>query len=111
MYKQMIPADVIAREVQFGGAARAVNHRAPRHEVSTAQMAEAAPNLAVALQEQLADERERYVRLAADFDNFKRRTTQELDRRATAQKDALVRDLLAVIDNFERGGGFDGTHV
>jgi molecular chaperone GrpE len=40
--------------------------------------------------------------LAADFENFKRRATQELGRRAAAQKDALVRDLLAVIDNFER---------
>jgi hypothetical protein len=48
MYKQMIPADVIAREVQFGGATRAVNHRAPRHEVSDAQMVEAASNPAVA---------------------------------------------------------------
>jgi len=42
MYKQMIPADVIAREIQFGGATDEVNHRAPRHEVSAAQMAEAA---------------------------------------------------------------------
>jgi molecular chaperone GrpE len=105
MYKQMNPADVIAREIQFRRATDGVNHRAPRHEVSTAQMAEAASNPAVALQEQLAVERERYVRLAADFENFKRRASQELDRRATAQKDALVCDLLAVIDNFGRAMG------
>jgi molecular chaperone GrpE (heat shock protein) len=73
MYKQMIRADVIAREVQFRRATDGVNYLAPRHEVSTAQMAEAASNPAVALQEQLAVERERYVRLAADFENFKRR--------------------------------------
>jgi hypothetical protein len=42
MYKQMIPADVIAREVQFRRATDGVNYLAPRHEVSTAQMAEAA---------------------------------------------------------------------
>ena len=40
MYKQMIPADVIAREVQFRRATDGVNYLAPRHEVSTAQMAE-----------------------------------------------------------------------
>ena len=49
MYKQMIPADVIARETQSRGTTDRVNDRAPRHEVSAAQMAEAASNPAVAL--------------------------------------------------------------
>jgi molecular chaperone GrpE len=40
--------------------------------------------------------------LAADFENFKKRTIQEMDRCTTAQKDTLVHDLLPVIDNLER---------
>ena len=54
------------------------------------------------LQETLAAQQERYLRLAADFDNFRKRTTQETDRRAAAQKEELIRELLPVIDNLER---------
>jgi molecular chaperone GrpE len=102
MYKQMIPADVVAREAQSGGPADRVSKPMPSHEVSAAQTAEAESKYIVALQKQLAAEGERWLRLAADFENFKKRAAQELDKRATAQKDALVRDLLPIIDNLER---------
>jgi molecular chaperone GrpE len=44
------------------------------------------------LQRELAAEKDRYLRLAADFDNFRKRTTQEMERRAAAQKDAFIRE-------------------
>jgi nucleotide-binding universal stress UspA family protein len=102
MYKQMIPADVVAREVQSGGPIEKANKPVPSHEVSAAQMAEAESKYTVALQRELATGEERHLRLATDFENFKKRTAQEIDRRAIAQKEALVRDLLPVIDNLER---------
>jgi len=40
--------------------------------------------------------------LAADFENFRRRTAQETERRARANKDDFIRDLLPIIDNLER---------
>jgi len=101
MYKQMIPADVVASDGQSRGPADKVNGPV-RHEVSAAQMAKTESKYTVALQRELATEKERHLRLAADFENFKKRTAQEMDRRATAQKEALVRDLLPVIDNLER---------
>ena len=70
--------------------------------VSAEQIAHPASNDTVALQKQLAAEEERHIRLAANFENFKKRTAQEMDKRAAAQKNALVRDLLPVIDNLER---------
>src|SRR5207253_7865114 len=51
---------------------------------------------------ELALQNNRYLRLAADFDNFRRRTAQEADRRSAAQKEAFIRELLPVIDNLER---------
>lgn len=54
------------------------------------------------LQQELAAERERYMRLAADFDNHRKRVNRDLERRAASQKEALVRDLLPAIDNLER---------
>ena len=55
-----------------------------------------------ALQTEVAAQRDRYLRLAADFDNFRKRTAQETERRAAAQKEAFIRELLPVIDNLER---------
>jgi molecular chaperone GrpE len=54
------------------------------------------------LEQELAAERERYLRLAADFDNHRKRVNRDLERRAASQKEALVRDLLPAIDNVER---------
>jgi molecular chaperone GrpE len=61
------------------------------------------------LQAELAAERERYLRLAADFDNFRRRTAREAERSAAMQKEAFIRDLLPVIDNLERALGSDAS--
>jgi molecular chaperone GrpE len=59
------------------------------------------------LQAELSREKDRYLRLAADFDNFRRRTAREAERSAAAQKEAFIRDLLPVIDNLERALGSD----
>jgi molecular chaperone GrpE len=55
-----------------------------------------------ALEQQLSEQHERYLRLAADFENFKKRTAQGAERRAAAQKETFIRDLLPVIDNLDR---------
>lgn len=102
MYKQKIPADVVAREGQSREPTDKVKEAGPSEEVSTARLAEAESEHTIALQRELAAGEERHLRLAADFENFKKRTAQEMDRRATARKDALVHDLLPVIDNLER---------
>jgi molecular chaperone GrpE len=54
------------------------------------------------LETELTRQKNLYLRLAADFDNFRKRTAQETDRRAAAQKEAFIRELLPVIDNLER---------
>jgi molecular chaperone GrpE len=48
------------------------------------------------------DWRERYLRLAADLDNTKRRLAQNYDRRAEQEKEQLISDFLEVADNLER---------
>ncbi len=54
------------------------------------------------LQSELAEAKDKYVRLYAEFDNFKRRTTKErIALLQSAGKDIIV-DLLAVLDDFER---------
>jgi molecular chaperone GrpE len=58
-----------------------------------------------ALKAELAAERARFLRLAADFDNFRKRVTQESERRAAVRKKAFIQELLPIIDNLERAVG------
>lgn len=46
--------------------------------------------------------REKFQRLQADFENFKRRTEREKDRCEAQAAATLVRRMLPVLDNFER---------
>ena len=63
---------------------------------------EAVPADMESLQAELSHPKDLHLRLAADFDNFRKRTAQETNRRAAAQKEAFIRELLPVIDNLER---------
>ena len=94
MYKNELPADTMARLTQTNS----MNRDRLQNETAADQDVKTLPSL----EQQLAVERERYLRLAADFDNYRKRMAREMDRRAASQKEALVRDLLPAIDNLER---------
>jgi molecular chaperone GrpE len=55
-----------------------------------------------ALRQELAEQKDLNLRLAADFENFKRRSRLEGEARSAAQKESFIRDLLPSIDNLER---------
>ena len=54
------------------------------------------------LQKELAALKNDYLRLAADFDNFRKRTRRDTGRQAAAEKESFILDLLPVLDNLER---------
>ncbi|MFN8311033.1 MAG: nucleotide exchange factor GrpE [Chitinophagales bacterium] len=55
-----------------------------------------------ALKRQLDEQKDKYLRLFADFDNFKKRNAKErLELIQTAGKDVIL-DMLPVLDDFER---------
>ena len=62
-----------------------------------------------AKEKELAEEKDRYMRMLAEYDNFRRRTAKEKDGiYADAIADA-VKDLLPVIDNLERAAAATPT--
>lgn len=65
------------------------------------------------LAKQAEDNHNRYLRVQADFDNFRRRTQKEKEDLAQYASMKLVGQLLPVLDNFERalqaGGESAGT--
>lgn len=50
----------------------------------------------------LAGKTDEYLRLAADFDNFRKRTRRESEHQAAAEKESFIRELLPILDNLER---------
>lgn len=55
-----------------------------------------------ALKSQLEDRNSQYARLAADFDNFRKRTQKEKEDLEQMVKCSTIKELLPVVDNFER---------
>lgn len=54
------------------------------------------------LQQELAEQKEKYIRLFAEFDNYKRRTSKEaIEVRQTAGKEVIV-SMLDVLDDMDR---------
>jgi molecular chaperone GrpE len=51
---------------------------------------------------ELAEKENKYLRLQADFENFRRRTRQEKEELAAVVTQNLLKDLLPFLDNFER---------
>ncbi len=54
------------------------------------------------LQDDLAEAREKYVRLYAEFENHRRRTSKEKLEMIQAANESLLKSLLPVIDDFDR---------
>src|SRR5512137_2565468 len=55
-----------------------------------------------ALEAEVAELRDRLLRAQAEFDNFRKRTIREREDAARYANAALLSDLLAVVDDFER---------
>jgi molecular chaperone GrpE len=62
------------------------------------------------LRTELADQRDLNLRLVAEFANYRRRTQQDAEREASAQKDRFIHELLPVIDNLERALASDAPN-
>lgn len=58
---------------------------------------------------ELAEQKELGLRLAAEFENFKRRSREEGAGQAAAQKEAFIRELLPILDNLERALAADAS--
>ncbi len=78
----------------------------PETEAASAESAPeetaGAPDELQALQEKLADEQDKYLRLLAEYDNFRKRSQKEKDNLYTEIRAEIVGKFLPVYDNLER---------
>jgi len=54
------------------------------------------------LEKQLAEEKDKYLRVAAEYDNFRKRSVSEKLNAAADAQIKVITEILSVIDNFER---------
>jgi molecular chaperone GrpE len=88
--------DETVEEVFAENEASEQTEEVPEHEQDQAQLKIAE------LETKLEDADNRYLRLQADFDNFRRRSRIELEASAKYRAQSVITDLLPAIDNFER---------
>ncbi len=53
-------------------------------------------------EQELAEAQDKYLRLAAEFENFKKRSVRERSELISSANDFLIMQLLDVVDNFDR---------
>lgn len=70
-------------------------------EVIQKELEEARTAVATA-EDALDEEKAQYVRLAADFENYRRRSSQDLRAQDSKSTARVCREILTVLDNFER---------
>jgi molecular chaperone GrpE len=97
-------------ESQNGAKAQSGSPPRPRSEAPGAEGAQApeVDPLEAARAEALKN-RDQLLRVAADFDNFKKRSRREIGDAVKVAREDLLRELLPVFDNLERASAHAGT--
>ena len=71
-------------------------------EAVTEEIDETAKKIAE-LEEELNSQKDKYLRLCAEYDNYRKRTTKEKENVYADAKADTVKEFLGVLDNLERG--------
>lgn len=79
-----------------------IDTQAEEKEQETPQAEEVEQTIEEKLVAELAAQKEAYLRLAAEYDNFRKRTAKEKEESFTSAKATVFEDFLPVLDNFDR---------
>ena len=103
--------DILAEAEEINRAGKGDKDQKKKQRQQEAKLADAAKQLE-AKDAELAEANDKYLRLAAEYDNFRRRTAKEKENLfADAYEEALAA-FLPVLDNLERAAQFaDGESV
>lgn len=86
-----------------GVAAEASGEDVTTAESASTTAGEETPEVKLARSEREREElHERLLRLAAEFENYKKRTKREIEDMAPRVREGLLREILPVVDNLER---------
>ena len=72
-------------------------------EEMTKDDAEESDEELIALQNKIAELQDKYLRLAAEYDNYRKRTLREKAELIQTAGESLLKDILPLVDDFDRG--------
>ena len=78
-------------------------------DTDVAQTESAADDEVAALRQEVEAGKDKYLRLMAEFDNYKRRSSKEYERLISAANEKLILEMVEVRENFERALKSGGT--
>jgi molecular chaperone GrpE len=99
---EVMPSEPITGEAELGTDSAVVEEPNPEAEAMPQASADVSLQELDSLRAQLDDRNSQFMRIAADFDNFRRRTQKEREELEVQIKCTTVIELLPVVDNFER---------
>lgn len=101
-HKKELENEDIAQEAQQQNEQEEATHTQETTDQSADDQPEAANSAASKLEQELAEQKDKYLRMYSEFENFRRRTAKEkLDMIKTANE-SMATALLPVMDDFER---------
>jgi molecular chaperone GrpE len=74
----------------------------PAAENTSSESEKEKPSQEQKLQSELAESKDKYIRLYSEFENFRRRTSKEKLEMIQSANEQLIKALLPVLDDFER---------
>lgn len=93
------------QEVKTTAEETAAEEKAAEERAEKIALAETEKELAEA-KKALSEAEDKYLRILAEYDNFKKRTAREKDEIYFAAKADVIKNLLPVFDNFDRAQTF-----
>jgi molecular chaperone GrpE len=90
-----------AQGANGGNGANGAGPQGPEHELPPASPEDRAAALAIERDEM----KDRMLRVAADFENWKKRARKEQTDAVNSARESVLRDILEVVDNLERAAG------
>jgi len=96
------PSNSTSNSPPFGSNGEAPEDERPTEPGAIPEV-KAAPDPLAEARAEAARMKEQWMRSAADFDNFRKRSRRELEDARKAGREELLKDLLPVFDNLERG--------
>ncbi|MGB6407883.1 MAG: nucleotide exchange factor GrpE [Planococcus donghaensis] len=99
--EQVTAEDVDVKATETEEQSEVVDTETPETDLPVEEEAETVDEVEK-LRKQLEAEQNKYLRLLADYDNFKRRTQKDKELANKFRSQSLLADLLPVLDNFER---------
>lgn len=90
-----------------GAGANGANAQGPEHELPPASPEDRAAALTIERDEM----KDRMLRVAADFENWKKRARKEQTDAVASARESVLRDILEVVDNLERAAGAQANGV